>query len=78
MDGGKSKTEATHCPPMLEEASKMKNEAPGAEEEVTFAVDKGCITFTLRRFKCLGSLLTQDLKDNSNIGRQFNQATAQV
>jgi hypothetical protein len=54
----------------------MKNEAPGAEEAM-FAVDEGCITFT-HKFKHLGSLLTQDLKHNDNIGRQINQATAKV
>jgi hypothetical protein len=61
---------------MPEEASKMKNEARGAEE-ATFAVDEGHITFFCK-FKCLGSLLTQDLKDNNGVGRRINQATAQV
>jgi hypothetical protein len=76
LDGGKLKTKAIHPPLTLEEASKMKNEAPGTEE-ATFAVDKGCITFS-RKFKHLGSLLTQDLKDNDVIVRQINQARAQV
>jgi hypothetical protein len=47
-------------------------------EEATFAVDEGCITFA-RKFKHLGSPLTQDLKDNNDVGRQINQAmVAQV
>ena len=76
VDGGKSKTEAMYYPPTLEEASKMKNEAPGAEE-ATFAVNEGHITFT-RKFKYLGSLITQDLKDNDDIVRRINQASAQI
>ena len=76
VDGGKSKTEAMYYPPTLEEASKIKNEAPGAEE-ATFDVDEGYITFT-RKFKYLGSLITQDLKDNDDIVRRINQARAQV
>jgi hypothetical protein len=72
VDGGKLKTEAMCYPPTLEEASKMKNEAPGVEG-ATFAVNEGCITFT-HKFKHLGSLLTQDLKDKGKIRRQINQA----
>jgi hypothetical protein len=75
-DGGKSKTEAMYYPPTLEEASKMADEAPGPEE-AKFAVDEGYITFT-RKFKYLGSLITQDLKDNEDISRRINQAKAQV
>jgi hypothetical protein len=47
------------------------------KDEATLAVDEGCITFT-RKFKCLGSLIAQDLKDNDDILRQINQAKAQV
>jgi exonuclease III len=75
-NGGKSKTEAMYYPPTLEEASKMKNETPG-EDEATFTVDEGYITFT-RKFKYLGSVITQDLKDNDDISRRINQANAQV
>ena len=52
---------------MPEEALRMKNEAPGAEE-ATFAVDEGRVTFT-RKLKHLGSLITRDLKDNNDIVR---------
>ena len=68
VDGGKLKTKVTCHPPALEEVSKMKNEAPGAPEEATFAVDEGCVIFS-RKFKHLGSLITQDLKDNDDIVR---------
>jgi hypothetical protein len=72
VDGGKLKTEAWHATHHCQK----KNEARGAEE-ATFAVDEGHITFFCK-FKCLESLLTQDLKDNNGVGRRINQATAQV
>ena len=77
VDGGKLKTKVTCHPPALEEVSKMKNEAPGAEK-AKFAANKGRITFT-RKFKCLGLLITQeDLKASDNIVRRINQARARV
>jgi hypothetical protein len=63
--------------PTLEEASKMENEAPARQEEATFTVDEGRVTFT-PKFKCLGLLITQDLKDANDITRRVNQASVQV
>jgi hypothetical protein len=64
-NGGMSKTKAMCCPPMPEEASNVKDEAPG-REEATFAVDEGHISTFTHKFKCSGSLIAQDLKDNDN------------
>jgi hypothetical protein len=67
LNGGRLKTKAMCCLPTLEAVSKMKNEAPGVEEATTKDASAS-----------LGSLLTQDLKDNDDAVRQINQAKAQA
>jgi hypothetical protein len=73
-DGKPSKTEAMCHPPSLKECQDRPNDTT---EEATCTVADGCVTFT-RKFKCLGSWVTQDLRDDTDIEARIRKARAQV
>ena len=73
-DGKPSKTEAVYHPPSLQECQGQPDETP---EEAQYTVADGYVTFT-RKFKYLGSWITQDLRDDTDIAVRIGRATAQV
>jgi hypothetical protein len=73
-DGKPSKTEAMYHPPSLQECQDQPDNTP---EEATYTVADGYVTFT-RKFKYLGSWITQDLRDDTDIAVRIGKATAQL
>jgi exonuclease III len=73
-DGKPSKTEAMYHPPSYQECKERPENEP---EEATYSVADGYITFT-RKFKYLGSWITQDLRDDTDIKVRIGKATAQA
>jgi hypothetical protein len=73
-NGKPSKTEAMCHPPSLQESNNQPSETP---EEAMHTVADGYITFT-RKFKCLGSWITHDLRNDTDIAVRVGKATAQV
>jgi exonuclease III len=76
-DGNKSKTEAMYHPPSYQESKEQKEEVGEIPEEALYTVADGYITFT-RKFKYLGSWITHDLRDDTDINVRVGKARAQV
>ena len=77
-DGKRCKIEAMYHPPTsYQECQEQKEEVGELSKEALFPVADGYITFT-RKFKHLGSRITQDLRDDADIKVRIGKASAQA